>query len=566
MLAPSTTQRLLTVALLAAPFAAGVASAQPTGEAPAAPASPSAAPLSAATSAAPVESAAPPAPEAPEVDDETGPYRTPEYIQNPATLPPSQAGARAIRLRLDDALALALQRNLDLLVQRLGQRAAEADARAQRGAFEPTFNAGYAHSLVETPPSTVQEGQASQIGRVRTNTWSAGVLQRLRTGTTLQLNFDNAWTRSTLGNAVAPDLYRSHLGVSISQPLLRGFSLDTEIPSNDVIVAELNSQHEIETTRVAVANTIQGVEKAYWDLVQDLKIYEIKATSAERARRQLELTERQIDAGLLPPSDHIDAEGTLATRRFALVQAEADIADSMDDLRRRLRVPPEQWSEPIVPAEMPRFADMTLDLPALLARAARQRPELRQRALESAQARRERRKRNNDLLPDLEVGAGYGVVGQDATYGRALDNMAAARGREWSAFVNFSWAPLGFEARGRAEQQNLLVEKAEVAERGQGADVALEVRGAVRAVATAARQVRAAAKTRRLAEGSLDAEQRKFMTGQSSNFLVAQRQDNLTNANIAELTAVVNHAKALVDLWRATGDLLQQNNVRLTAH
>jgi outer membrane protein TolC len=91
----------------------------------------------------------------------------------------------------------------------------------------------------------------------------------------------------------------------------------------------------------------------------------------------------------------------------------------------------------------------------------------------------------------------------------------------------------------------------------------MEVRAAFRAVDTAARKVRAAAKQRRLAEGSLDAEERKFMSGQSSNFVIAQRQQDLTDARTNEIGAVIDHEKALVDLWHATGDLLPMRHVQI---
>ena len=67
----------------------------------------------------------------------------------------------------------------------------------------------------------------------------------------------------------------------------------------------------------------------------------------------------------------------------------------------------------------------------------------------------------------------------------------------------------------------------------------------------------AAARFRELAAKSLDVEQRKFMNGTSSNFVVAQRQEDLAGAQVAELTAVLEHTKASAAVAKATGELLE---------
>ena len=89
------------------------------------------------------------------------------------------------------------------------------------------------------------------------------------------------------------------------------------------------------------------------------------------------------------------------------------------------------------------------------------------------------------------------------------------------------------------------------------------VRDAVRNQSGAARQVLAAAKFRALSTENLDVEQRKFVAGTSSNFLVAQRQEELANAQLSELQAVLTHKKAAAALLRAMGTLLEARHVVL---
>ncbi len=62
---------------------------------------------------------------------------------------------------------------------------------------------------------------------------------------------------------------------------------------------------------------------------------------------------------------------------------------------------------------------------------------------------------------------------------------------------------------------------------------------------------------------SLEVEQRKFLSNQSSNFVLGQHQDELAAAQLAELTAVLVHKKATAALLKPTGELLEQRHIQL---
>src|SRR5690606_32072393 len=99
--------------------------------------------------------------------------------------------------------------------------------------------------------------------------------------------------------------------------------------------------------------------------------------------------------------------------------------------------------------------------------------------------------------------------------------------------------------------------------RAQELALRLELRAAPRNLETAERSVRAAGKFRSLAERSLDAEQGRFLNGTSDNFYIAQRQNDLAAARLAELAALVQHRKAATALRAAMGVLLEERGVVL---
>ena len=77
--------------------------------------------------------------------------------------------------------------------------------------------------------------------------------------------------------------------------------------------------------------------------------------------------------------------------------------------------------------------------------------------------------------------------------------------------------------------------------------VATQVREVARTLSTNRKRVDATRASRSLAEKKLEAEQKKFQAGMSTNFQVIQAQRDLAAARNAELQAVLDYMRSLVD-------------------
>jgi outer membrane protein TolC len=133
----------------------------------------------------------------------------------------------------------------------------------------------------------------------------------------------------------------------------------------------------------------------------------------------------------------------------------------------------------------------------------------------------------------------------------------------YSVMLNLAWTPWS-RAAGAAAEIERAHQRVALAGREQTLQtVWLAVRDAVRTQHSAALQVTAAARFRELATRSLDVEQRRFLASNSSNFLVAQRQQELATAQLSELFAVLTYKKATAALLRATGRLLDERHIEL---
>jgi outer membrane protein TolC len=136
---------------------------------------------------------------------------------------------------------------------------------------------------------------------------------------------------------------------------------------------------------------------------------------------------------------------------------------------------------------------------------------------------------------------------------------------KWSAAINLRY-PLGNnQAKAQRAQARYQLRSAEQLVAAQRQTIIQQVRRAVRALESSAKSIDAAAKARELAERNLDAEQKKFANGMSTNYQVLEIQEDLAAAQAAELQSHVAYRRSMVGYNASTGTLLDTMGVGLRA-
>jgi outer membrane protein TolC len=494
-----------------------------------------------------------------------GAYVPPPFLASPPALPAGYDPATAWRLDLSEALRIATQHNLNLTLARQQRAIARVAVDLATGAmYEPTVTAGVNHQSSEQPPSSLQAGDAGSIITMRSDTWQLGLAQRLPTGALVSLGFATGGTRSTAGTAVLPVTDTGSLTLTVSQPLLKGFSFDLSIPQSAILSARIASRQEREQLKIKAADVVQSTEAAYWDAVAALYSYDATIRSQRLAEDQIALVRRKIASGLAATSDLTAAESQLAQRKLDVVHAADSVEQAWDALRIVLDLPRDRWKIPILPTERPRFQPAASSTPEqALALAIAHRPELAQAALDIESSDLAMRKAANDRLPEIDLGLSASAWGQGASYGAALEQVGSRDATGWGMMMSLTWTPLGKAAAANAEiariQHASKITSREVAAQ----TIWNQVRAAVRNQRTAAAAVAAASHARELAGESLEIENRKYLSGSSSNIAIAGAQKDLAGAELAELRALLDHQKAETALLLATGRLLDERHIVL---
>ena len=93
--------------------------------------------------------------------------------------------------------------------------------------------------------------------------------------------------------------------------------------------------------------------------------------------------------------------------------------------------------------------------------------------------------------------------------------------------------------------------------------ITVEMRNKVRDVRTNLERIKATRKARELAVKKLEAEEKKYEVGMSTNHQVLEFQEDLAAAEANELKAVIDYNKSLISVEKSKGTILEKNEIKL---
>jgi len=283
-----------------------------------------------------------------------------------------------IYLSMDDAVAIALENNLDIAIQRYNLGIADTDVLRAKSGANQFF--GVNSGIVQNTPGGGVGGLSGNVGSgpggtsVGTGGVGAGSLgitsteglgpaitsfdpvlsgtlqfdharfiptspfsgtaqnsttanfsyvQGLHTGTNILVGFNNS--RTTTNNAfttVSPAL-NSSFQFKLNQHLLQGFGF---LPNDRLIRITKNNREITDVAfRLQIITTVDQIENLYWNLVFAYENVRVANESLAFAQKTLSDTKKQVEIGSLAPIEVVRAQNTVAADQQTLVQAQTNL-------------------------------------------------------------------------------------------------------------------------------------------------------------------------------------------------------------------------------------------------
>jgi outer membrane protein len=511
-------------------------------------------------------------------------------LQVPAM--PSQGGTGdkrpVVGLTLDDAVKFALDRNLDIAVQRLNPEINDIAYASIKSIYHPNLTSlistqSTTNASISTTSGGSQAGQAIVLG---VTNYNGGIAQSIPWGGgnyTVALNNPKNTTTS-LNNLFNP-IYQPNWSGTYVQPLFRNFTIDSTRRS--LRVTKINRDISDIQLRATITNTLSNVRNAYWDYVFAVQSVDVAQQSVTLASQLVKDNQTRVEVGTMAPIDVVQAQSQAATQQQNLVAAVGAMRTAELALKRLIVAGTQDanWGVRLDPTDRPDFRPEAIDIEAAVRRALSERTDLFV-AKKNVEANDVTLKYLVDQMrPQVDLSTTYGLVGLGGSqytyatdnvggtvnkiptgtipggYGDAIDSLFHSQYPRWTVAVNISY-PLGVSsqeasvARARVQQNQVVAQTRQIE-----LQVATDVTNAAINVQSGIERVQAAQAARELAQKTLEAEQSKFEVGMSTNYNVILTQRDLATAQSNELQSILNYRKALVELERVQQTTLSNLNI-----
>ncbi len=375
-------------------------------------------------------------------------------------------------LSINDAVALALENNLDIAIQRYNLAIADTDIlRTKAGASTLGVNSGV---VLNTPGggtgglsgsvgsgnggtnagtggagtgagglvnSTLGSGspitsfdpiisgsmqmdrafsQSSSIfsplpvSNQNTGTANFSYLQGFQTGTNMSVGFTNTHTTTDSPTATYSPSISSGLNVRLTQHLLQGFGF---APNTRFIkIAKNNREISDIAFRLQIITTIDQIQNMYWDLVFAYENVRVQNESLAFANKTLSDTKKQVEIGTLAPIEVVRAQSTAATDQQQLTLALTNLQLQqllMKNALSRTLVDPRLADAEVIPTSTMQLPQQEPIVPTqdLVTDAISHRAELAEARITLSNTEISNRAVRNALLPSLDLYAYYGGTG-----------------------------------------------------------------------------------------------------------------------------------------------------------
>jgi len=479
----------------------------------------------------------------------------------------------SLELSLDDYLQLVMQNNTDIQIQKLSLESPKNAIASALARFDPTATMSF-RSNRSTRPSTSQlEGAA--VSSSLSQPSSLNYSQTLDTGTSYSVGFSGSRSASNSSFSTVNPSINTGLDFSITQPLIR--NLGREITRINVTLAESRYRVSHNNLEETLLRLISSAETAYWNVIDARENLRVAQQALELAQAFLQRSERELELGAISELDIYQPQQNVANREISVTQSQNNYEQALDNLRQQMgadldptyRSMPIELTEPVNPPD-----DVEpIDREAMVQMALQRRPNLRNTQESLFQDDLNYKSARNALRPDLSLGLSYsssGVGGNE--YKNGVLVMPGGLGDALNQLWAFDYPTYGFSLtlrlpiRDRSATiglaNSLVAKKQDLLQaRSTEQSIRLEVLNAVTQAESSRERVRQSGIALDFSQKRLDGEQQKYDLGVTDIFVLLDAQNALANSQADLVTQAASYRRAMTNLLRVTGQLLEERNI-----
>ena len=479
---------------------------------------------------------------------------------------------------LEQCIQLALENNLSLRITNYQPRLAALNLRGAYGAYDPRFSLGGTDSFREskgrqnplefTIPS-------SETDSFRHNIGLNGVIPF---GTRYSMGLNSSETTGTDSRDFPFGSYGTGFSASITQPLLRGAWIDGT--RMNIKLQKQQVENSSLTVIRQITQTVSNVELAYYALIASRENVKVAEETLALTEKNFSNQKRRAEVGTLAKSQLPQLEAELYSQKASLLSVQNNYADSVNTLKRLLTddFGAAQAAE-LLPVGELNPVQTVFSLNDSWDKALNQRPEILQSQISLENADIRLRYNKNQLYPQLDLRATYGLSGSDsavvkfmdktpfvesnASFNNAFRDVSRGDYPNYSIGLQFSIPIPNRSARASYQTAQEQKEQAVLQHKELEQSIMVEIDRLIRDAEYRFEQITVSRQARLSSELALQNQTKRYNEGAIENYLVLQAQRDLTNRRYSEINANVQYLTALSRLAQAEGSTLDNNNINV---
>jgi len=469
-----------------------------------------------------------------------------------------------------ESVQLALQKNFAIEGASYDPLISRAKLRSSEGKFDPALTLAYTRDDNEQDLTglNVTSGPQPADGLIQPGLYTRNIRDFADAniggltpwGLTYELGI-TVENRQTSRNDYA-DRYSSFAGLSITQPVLRGFGTDVNLASVRLARADLAISKWAYARQVI--ETVTRVAEVYNELWFTGGNAEVERRSRSLAAQLAADNRRRAEIGVMSPLDVLQAETDVAAREERVLVAERRQADDENFLKQLVTNRVEDvLAIRLDIAPPPKAPGISEDRKADLAAAVQNRPDFQAALLELQKREINVVFTRNAALPQLDLVASLGSNGIDNTLSDSIDRAVQNGALAWSVGGIFSVPIPNNTGQGDLQAAKLEVARQLVELKRLEQSILVEADNAAGQVETASKRIDAAKQARLLAAETLAAGETRLRAGIATTFEILQFQRDLATAAISEIRAMADYNIAVARYHQATGTTLTRHGITL---
>jgi len=307
--------------------------------------------------------------------------------------------------------------------------------------FDPVVTSTFQFDHAKSQASTVF---SSATTSTNTTTGNFAYQQGFQTGTNLLVGFNNSRIATNTGFATLSPSLSSNFRFQLTQHLLQGFGF---APNTRFIrIAKNNREISDVAFRLQVVSTVDQIQTMYWDLVYAYEYMTVQKETLAFAEKTLGDTKKQVEIGTLAPIEVVRAQSTVATNQRVLTLAQTNLQYQqllMKNALSRTLVDPALVDAEVIPTDTMQVpaAETVVPTQDLVTDALTHRPELTEARINLTNTEISNKAVRSSLLPSVDLFAYYGGSGLGGDQNPA--NICANNPTN-KFCTNTTFAPVGY--------------------------------------------------------------------------------------------------------------------------